>query len=254
MQISIELEDQLREVNRSYQGFVSAQTKLSNQQFGMKKRIACAGGASAKNPPKKDLEAAEQKLKEENNLLYSELAVAKAMLSPGRDELKKLLQSLAKELPHHEFVLSVMRGLGEATYAQMIGETGDLTKYANPSKVWKRLGVAVINGERQRKVKDKELAIAMGYSPRRRSLLYIAQENLMKSNGKEGKYRKVYDKEKARQLIICNKEDHIEKMKKKSRSGKYSPKAHAHNRAMRYMGKRAIRDLWNLWNGFEEKV
>jgi len=254
MQITIELEDQLREVNRSYQGFVSAQTKLSNQRFGMVKRIACEGGASAENPPKKDMEAAEEKLANSNNLLYTELQLASAAMDPGRDELKKALEKLAMQLPHYDFVKSKMKGLGAATYAQIIGETGDLTKYANPSKVWKRLGVAVINGERQRKVKDKELAILMGYSPRRHSLLYIMTTGLMRMNGEDGKYRKVYDKEKVRQFERLNTDENIAKMKKKSVSGKYSPKAHAHNRAMRYMGKRVIRDLWNLWHGFEVKV
>ena len=45
----------------------------------------------------------------------------------------------------------------------------------NPSrKVWKRLGLAVFDGRAQRRTRDAEKAVEQGYSPRRRSVSWVA--------------------------------------------------------------------------------
>lgn len=235
-QISDVVEEQLREVSRTYNGFVIAQTKLKNQQFAIVKRLACPGGSSAENPPAKDLKAAKDQIEAEGNLLYDELSVAHATLDPGRNELKKILTKMGATLPFVDFVRTEMKGFGTATYAQLIAETGDLTRYANPAKLWKRMGLGLVGNQIQKRVKDKELAIAMGYNPRRRSLMYVAEENMIKLN--TGRYRKVYDEYKAKQV-----KKHPE-----------MTKGHVHNRAMRYMIKRVLLDLWKLWNGQKVNV
>ena len=131
--------------------------------------------------------------------------------------------------------------------AVIIGEAGDLSNYANPAKLWKRLCVAVIDGVRQgglSKGSAKELWIEHGYNKRRRSVLWTIGDCLLKVNGKDGQYKKLYDEQKERYLKRFKKE-WIEEGHKAST---FKP-GHAHNCAQRYMEKRLLRDLWNAWNG-----
>jgi hypothetical protein len=156
-----------------------------------------------------------------------------ALLVKERRAIEKELVALAKQLPAWTWVESV-RGVGPLGLALIVGETGDLAGYGGPARLWKRLGLAVIDGERQRRVaKDADLAIRMGYNPRRRALAYVMSEAMLKQN--DGEYRAVYD---ARKVLESAK-----------LAGEKTAKGHAHKRAMRFMFKRFVRDLWCVWNG-----
>lgn len=157
------------------------------------------------------------------------LVQARELLAASRKPLEKRLEQLARELPVWPWVQGV-RGLGALGLAQIAGECGDLHNYANPAKVWKRMGLAVIDGERQRKHSDPDLAALHGYSPQRRSIMYVIADSLVKGN-RDGAYRTYYLAEKERQR------------------GKLpdAPQAHIHNRALRHMAKRLLRDLWRAW-------
>ena len=168
-------------------------------------------------------------------------AVAKALLPMvdatriGRrpfDEIGKAcakeMEKLAKQLPAAAFVESV-RGFGFVGFAQIIGETGDLRKYANPAKVWKRMGLAVApDGKAQRRITG-DAAIEMGFSPQRRKISWVIGDSLIKGN-KDG-YRSLYDERKEME---------------KARNPEMT-KGHAHKRAQRFMEKRLLRELWRAW-------
>ena len=101
------------------------------------------------------------------------------------------MAKLAKQLPAYEWVKGV-RGFGDLSFARIIAETGDLSGYANPGKVWKRLGLAVFDGRAQRRTRDAEKAVEQGYSPRRRSTswvsfhgVYLAQSARKESGGQQ---------------------------------------------------------------------
>lgn len=130
-------------------------------------------------------------------------------------------------------------GLGFLGIALLIGATGDLRKYSNYSKVWKRLGLAVIDGRCQRKVPGPE-AIRQGFSPNRRSTVWNLGSNMLRTQSglptgrrykarEPGHFRLGYDARKAYELA----------------NG--LPKAHAHNRAKRYMEKKLVRNIWRAW-------
>ncbi len=160
----------------------------------------------------------------------AELYAGRDLYSNARKPYEKRLERLAKELPVWPWVESV-RGFGALGLAQIVAECGDLDNYANPAKVWKRMGLAVMpDGTRQRKVADAEQAIEHGYSPQRRSLMYVLADSLIKTNG-EGEFRTYYLAEKERQR---------EKLPD-------APQAHIHNRALRHMAKRLLRELWRAW-------
>ena len=142
------------------------------------------------------------------------------------------LRRYARRLPVWPWAASV-RGFGELGLAQIVGEAGDLANYANPAKLWKRMGLAVLpDGTRQRNIAGvtAEQALAIGYVARRRSTMAVIGDSLMKGNG-DGPYRTYYLAEKERQRAL-----HPE----------LRPIAF-HSRALRHMEKRLLVDLWAAW-------
>lgn len=89
------------------------------------------------------------------------------------------------------------RGFGLLSLAKVVGEAGDLAGYANPAKLWRRMGCAPWEfkgetlmgatwGARKKsksltKLTDQEW-VAYGYSPRRRSVAYLIGANLVRMN------------------------------------------------------------------------
>lgn len=159
--------------------------------------------------------------------------------------LEKEMLKVAEKLPIAKWVSqSNQKGFGLLSLAIVIGETGDLANYANPGKVWRRLGCApytkdgkTLMGATWRSGKEGKLHAIdweeFGYSPRRRSIAYVIGENLLKQNG-EGPYRTRYNESKERSM-----ENHPE----------YGPKpGRHHNHGMLLMTKLLLKNLWIEWN------
>lgn len=156
--------------------------------------------------------------------------------------LEKEMQALAKQLPVAEWAQSPdQRGFGLLRLAVVIGETGDLSNYANPAKVWRRMGCAPYTkdgktamGKTWRCGKEGKLHAEdwedFGYSPRRRSIAYMIGELLLKLN--DGPYRARYDETKARAA-----EKHPE-----------WPKLRCHLHGMLLATKLLFKNLWIEWN------
>lgn len=159
------------------------------------------------------------------------------------EALEKAMVNLAKQLPAARWVNTPdRRGFGLQLFAVIIGETGDLSKYANPAKVWRRMGCApftskgkTLMGKTWKGMNGKGLSAAewedFGYNPRRRSIAYLAGECLVKQNG-EGPYRKRYDEAKA--LAATKHEDWT--------------KLHCHLHGMLLATKLLLKELWVEWN------
>lgn len=148
----------------------------------------------------------------------------------------KLLSDLAKSLPVAPFIETVP-GCGYKGLALIVAETGDLSNYSNPAKVWKRMGVGLVqhNGEniRQRRAVDAELAIKMGYKPERRAVLYTISESMVKNKDRNpSQYGQRYTDEKAKQIALNPEIRPIQ----------------AHLRAKRKMEKLFLKNLWIAWN------
>ncbi len=163
--------------------------------------------------------------------------VHRASLERYRNEQAKILEATAKELSVWRWVDSV-RGIGALNLALIVGGAGAplWPDYANPAKLWKRFGLAVLSdGKAQRRVADKELAIEAGFSPTRRATMHNVGESLMKQNkredGEPGKYREIY-------------------LERKEYEAERLPDAkpiYPHRRALRYMEKKFLVDLWEAW-------
>lgn len=164
-----------------------------------------------------------------------------------RDPLEKIergrireMERLAKQLPVWKEFGEGIRGFGAASLAVIVAEAGDLSDYATEAKLWKRMGVAVLDGVRQgglSKSASAEAWIEHGYNRQRRSRMWNIGDALIKGN-RGGKYRTCY---------LARKEYEL------AREPDMAP-IKAHRRAQRYMEKRLLRDLWRAWRRTGLKV
>ena len=158
--------------------------------------------------------------------------MARAPFDEFETEETKAMEKLAMTLPAWAWAEGV-RGLSARGLAVIVGEAGDIGNYATVSKLWKRCGLAVMDGVRQGglpKNASKETWIAHGYNRQRRSRLWVIGDVLMKTNG-DGPYRAVYDLR--REYTAVTHPDWT--------------KMHSHLDAQRVMTKRLLRDLWRAW-------
>ena len=164
--------------------------------------------------------------------------------------LEKEMVAAAKKLPLRSWVEHKdRRGFGLLFFSIIVGETGDLCNYDQPSKVWRRLGCApwtfnptgeeggekTLMGATWRSGKEGKLPASewekFGYSPRRRSITYLVGESIVKQND-AGPYRKKYDEAKA---------------EFKFRHTTYSD-LRCHRHGMLVATKQLLLDLWIAWN------
>jgi len=160
--------------------------------------------------------------------------MAKAPFEKIEDDCVKDIQALAVQLPTWASFGEPIVGFGAASLGSIIGEAGDLSVYANPAKLWKRMGLAVMGDVRQGglpKGAPAELWIEHGYSRQRRSRMWLIGDAIIKRNGNEGPYRSLY---------LARKQYEID------RNPEIKPIV-AHRRAQRYLEKRLLRNLWRAW-------
>ena len=197
---------------------------------------------------------------------------------------EKEMEKLAKQLPVAKWMaLTDQRGFGWLSLAIIIGEVGDLSNYANPGKLWRRMGCAPFESKgktfmpstwRSRKKHNGGLSSAeweeLGYCPRRRSVMFVIAESLMKGNGARdatetrkalpsGPYAERYATKKAEAIArkdpewtpdctTCKgtgKAKSGDGCKKCSGRGVMVMRPHLHG--MLLMGKRLLRELWTEW-------
>lgn len=178
----------------------------------------------------------------------------------------KEMGRLAEMLPVWEWGKNI-RGFGVVSLAVIVAEAGDLSNYPKKGHLWKRMGLAVIDGVRQgglRKGAPKEAWIKHGYNGHRRSRVWSIGEALIKNNA-DGPYRSVYLKRKAVEYAKAVAEGLIPAsssagtveswgklglalaLVKKLDPAKHRSAGHMTRRAQRHMEKLLLRDLWREW-------
>jgi hypothetical protein len=172
--------------------------------------------------------------------------IARDTLEAERKATEKAMAKQVKTLPVYPWAKATM-GFGDLGLAQIVGECGDLSIYSNPAKVWKRMGLAVIGGERQRRVTGAD-AIEHGYSPSRRSIIWNIGDSMIKCSASE--YRALYLERKETEKAKAEAEGltvvPAAKIPAKTKDA-YRSEGHVHARAKRYMEKRLLRNLWRAW-------
>ena len=176
------------------------------------------------------------------------------------------LEYVAKQLPVWQNWAEAINGFGARSLGVIVGEAGDLSNYPDHSRLWKRLGVAVLDGIRQgglHKNAGADAWISHGYNPSRRSQIYVIGDTLLKA---DGPYREVFLKRCIDEHRKAIEEGLIPATSQKATVESWAARglpelqrvaeidqnihrsaAHMTNRAQRYMEKRLLRDLWNAW-------
>ena len=174
----------------------------------------------------------------------------------------KQMEKLVKRHPLHDFAKSVT-GLGQLGLAVILSEARyPLTNYTNPAKLWKRLGLGLVqhsDGGWRTQGRPGSSATAEewklhGYNPERRAQLFaVVGDPLAKHQnrrGRVGPYGKVYRHEKAKALLKA-------RIDAKAGIPSSDPTAwtrkRAESHAKRVMTKALVRDLWRVAHGLEPR-
>src|SRR5579859_4182360 len=129
----------LRHAYRMRDEYQRAELRLNNQLKALQRRL----GQGAFDT---HAERAEVSLEDGgSNVLTEHLKQHRDELAVERKRWEKNLSVLAKTLEVWPWAQGV-RGVGPLSLGQIVAETGDLGLYANPAKVWKRMGLAVFEG------------------------------------------------------------------------------------------------------------
>jgi transposase len=161
--------------------------------------------------------------------VIAELTVHLKAIATKRRHWEKIAATLAKEHSLWPWAEAI-RGLGPLSFGQMVAEAGDLTRLDNPAKLWKRMGLAVMDGKAQRRLRGAQ-GVEHGFSPRRRAVMAVIADNLVRLN-KDG-YRTLYVERKAYE---AEKNSELKLI-------------HRDKRAKRYMAKRLLKDFWTASRG-----
>jgi hypothetical protein len=227
----------LRELHRQRQDFQGARKKIELQIKAVQRREharSCEKPTHARCAGVYERESATVEL----------LRIPLKMLLSEEKAREKPMVALVKQLPVYKWAADV-RGFGALGLGQIIAEAGDLSLYANPAKLWSRMGVGLGPNVTTREPGSTRYE---GRSPRRASVIHVIADSMLK--GAEGEWRAVYDDRKAYEQTkpaclrpiktggVC-----------KATDAECCRAGHIHNRALRYLGKRLLRELWRAWRG-----
>lgn len=261
--IHIEAIENIIEFARQRQDQINAKTKLALQAQAILRRYF----EGDKEKAKEAYDAAKGNTEHE---LYGAISVhltAEELFEKQKNAFEKEMIRSVKKLPIYKWAKDI-KGLGDNTLSVIIGEcsgyrhdTGEfysLGDFKSVSAVWKRMGLAVINGERQRRKAGDE-ALLHAYSPTRRAVMWNAGNSLILGFGKfRPLFGEVIDDNAeytTLQKVFANRARYeAERLPhktgeaiKESKTGKDSYTAHAANRAKRYTEKRLLRMMFAEW-------
>lgn len=176
--------------------------------------------------------------------------VADAWLKPldsAFEELDKIEEGLdrhvvrlAKDHPAAPW-LDATHGLSVKLLSRVLAVAGSLDRFPTPAKLWRYMGLHVVDGRAPRKRRGEKLS----WAPDGGVVAYRIASTILKVGGP---YRELYDRKRAdyeaRPRVGPSEcpfgAEHTTKDGKPRKCGT----GHLHTAAMRYVAKRVIRDLW----------
>lgn len=225
---------QILELWRQRQDMVRLQTAMTNAAKAACRRAVCGDKAEADRLYRAIVKGGDHPRAAAVAMTILANSAAQEPIISQRKQFEKALTKLGAQLPIAHMADEI-RGVSTLTLATIVGELGDLSAYhKGVPGIWKRAGLAVIDGERQRR-KSGDAALLHGYRPARRSVFWNVSAALLKAQKPGDRYRDIYDTRKALELS------------KEIAPGVPMTAGHAHNRAMRQMVKVLLKDLWKAW-------
>lgn len=217
-------------------GDMTRRIKGEERWFARDRILREGGKVTSKFPPVTDEDKARVRS------VRARYYLAQDYLEQLRQDVYKKLIEAAKQLPVTATVTEI-RGFGVGSLAAIVGEAGDLSKYSNPAKLWKRFSLHTINGHAARRVKG----VINGFVPHRRAEMHVIGDSLLRSGGP---YADLYqarklvevDKAIAARLTILPAAD-IPLVGKDS----YISEGQIHKRALRYIEKALLKYVWRAW-------
>ncbi len=167
-------------------------------------------------------------------------ALARRAWDTHRIQVEKQMVRLARTLPAHAWQTNVV-GFGDLGLAIITGEAGDIGSYATKERVWKRLGLAVIEGERQQRKGNVEQAAAHGYNPRRRAEIWTISDSMFKHQWRGAKEDRLAQAVGPYGAVYARRKAHTET--------RGWTDGHRDNDARRVMLKALVEDVWRVWRG-----
>lgn len=200
--------------------------------------------------------------------------VGRQPLANTEELAKKKLGKLAMSLEVWDGFAASVCGFGEVSLGQIIAEAGDLSRYANPGKLWRRMGLAPHPGndgldhlpstlKRRGELKDGGTVAIVKYSPARRSKMYMIAKSLLKHQSEYRDLylaRKAYEHSKAEErglIPATESKDTVEgwaenglpplTLVKKLDPDIHASAGHMDAKARVYVEKRLLKNLWRAW-------
>ena len=255
----IRIENSLASNAATIMGYHSGMTAKDRKEHWCKQKVLVMSLLSAYKKSKGDVEKSIPDVEGDRLAIITILVMNVAPSIIGLDAQKtayeKRITQIVRKLPVWKWVNGDdVRGVGEIMLGNVIGETGDLANYDNPAKVWKRMGCAPYEkkgethtGAGWKSKGTKSLTKSeweeFGYNPKRRSVVFNLAVNIqMQCSGLNAK-RKGADNAYSRR--------HAEAKKLAAKKHPDWSNGHCENHALLLCGKRFLRDLWVIWNGYE---
>lgn len=180
---------------------------------------------------------------------------ARAPVAAIENHAEKEMDRLARTLPVWPWFSENVFSGSAISLAVIVAEAGDIGAYANPGKLWKRMGLAPITkdgvtraGATWRKGGlSKEDWTEAGYSMRRRSFMFVIGDSLIKG---KSYLREVFVARREYERVTAAAKGLIVAPSAKipaKRKDEFMSDGHVLRRSQRYMEKRLLRDLWVAW-------
>jgi len=193
-------------------------------------------------------------------------AAARINFDHERERVEKRMRELAQQLPIWGAFCDPVRGFGALSLAILIGETGSIcpngiAEFRTVSGLWRYLGLAVLNGERQQR-RTGDRALTEKFSPTKRAQAWVVSDTLLRAQWRGaksdedgnvlaegralGRYGEIYAKRRAHTAPRVDETAHLPNTDR----AKWTP-GRCFNDARRVMVKAMLRDLWVAWRRLE---
>lgn len=250
---------QLRELHRRRQDFHRAEKSLTLQMRGICRRVVGGDKDEADT-----LYSAMMDAKKQHDMAAHAIAMcgpfisARDVVEAARMSIEKQMKKVVKKSLIWPWVRDEVPGLGDLGLAGILGECSvPPGEYRSPAALRKRFGLAVIDGQRQRRVSG-DAAVDHGYSPSRRSLMWNVGNGLVGGMGHGVRlfpdqdpddpasglthWQRIYYKR-----LRFEARGNPEFQRPLAKTGKESFSKHAHYRAKRYLEQKFLKALWQQW-------